>query len=300
MSDAGFYTVSNDAYFLGAVGLVNSLRLVGHEEPIHVLDCGLTADQRELLAPEANLVPGPRDVPGNLLKGIAPLRHPADAIALIDADIVVTRPLTELIERGARGEVLAFGTGMDRFCPEWGPLLDLGDPEPRPYLCSALVFCGGPSGAEIVKLMDQHRGAVDWELTYWRRNVADYPLVHADQDLFNAVLTTRVEADRIAPLEGRLLAFPPFEGLRVLDERSLRCAYADGAEPFAVHHWNAKPWLESTHEGVYSRFLRRLLVGPDLAIRVPENEIPLRLRGGPLAYLERKRINVRERRRLAP
>ena len=41
--NAAFYCVADERYFLGAVGLINSLRLVGHDEPIHLLDCGLRA-----------------------------------------------------------------------------------------------------------------------------------------------------------------------------------------------------------------------------------------------------------------
>jgi len=33
----------------------------------------------------------------------------------------------------------------------------------------------------------------------------------------------------------------------------------------------------------------------DVAVKVPERHIPLRLRTGPLAYAERKRVNARER-----
>jgi hypothetical protein len=292
---AAFYTVTDARFFLGAVGLVNSLRMVGHDESIYALDCGLTRRQRELLEPEVVLVDGPRGVAGNLLKTIAPLRHPADSMVLIDADIVVTRHLGELIERGRRAEVLAFTTGMDRFCPEWGELLGLGPAHPVPYLCSALIFCGGKVGAEIVELMDERMDAVNWELTYWRRNVAGYPLVHADQDLFNAVLATRVAPERIVGLDGRLLAFPPFEGLDLADVRSLRCVNEDGSEPYGVHHWNTKPWLEATYHGIYSRLLRRLLVGDDLALRIPEQMIPVRLRRGPLAWVERARVNSGQR-----
>jgi hypothetical protein len=298
VSDAAFYTVADARFFLGAAGLVNSLRLLGHRERIVVLDGGLTEPQRELLADEVELVRGPEDVPGNLLKWIAPVERPAETIVLIDADIVVTRRLDELIDRAGGGQVLAFGTGMDRFCPEWGALLD-GTPAERPdglpYLCSALVFAGGPDAREIAERLERHRGAVDWERTYWRANDDSYEWVHADQDLFNAVLAGRVEPSRVAELEGRLLAFPPFEGLEVADERTLRCRYPDGAEPYALHHWNAKPWLEPTQEGVYSQLLRRLLVRDDVAVRVPADEIPLRLRGGALAYAERKRVNARER-----
>ena len=54
-----FYCVSSRIYFLGAVGLVNSLRLIGHTEPIFLLDCGLTPAQRERIAPHVTLVPAP-------------------------------------------------------------------------------------------------------------------------------------------------------------------------------------------------------------------------------------------------
>ena len=76
---------------------------------------------------------------------------------------------------------------------------------------------------------------------------------------------------------------------------SLRCAHESGIEPLVIHHWLAKPWLEPTHHGVYSQLLSRLLVGDDLAIRIPPEQVPLRLRKGPLAYAARKRVNVRER-----
>ena len=51
---AAFYCVADERYFLGAVGLVNSLRLVGHREPIFLLDCGLDDEQRELLGREVD------------------------------------------------------------------------------------------------------------------------------------------------------------------------------------------------------------------------------------------------------
>ena len=60
---AAFYCVADERYFLGAVGLVNSLRLVGHDEPIYLLDCGLTDDQRELLEPEVDARRGTEAAP---------------------------------------------------------------------------------------------------------------------------------------------------------------------------------------------------------------------------------------------
>ena len=296
MSQA-FYCVADDRYFLGAVGLVNSLRLVGHDEPIHLLDCGLTREQRELLEPEVGFVDGPREGPAHVLKAIAPRAHPADTMALIDADMIATRPLTELFEQAAPGRVVAGDAELDRFCPEWGELLGLGPVERRPYVSTGLVVLGGDLGREVVGLVDEHRDAVDWERTFWRRNDETYPLVHADQDLINAVLAARAAPDQVVAFDPKLSPAPPFAGVRIADERTLRCETADGAEPYVIHHWLAKPWLERTHDGVYSQLLRRLLNGDDVAVRVPAEMVPLWLRTGPLAGAERLRINARERMR---
>ena len=104
------------------------------------------------------------------------------------------------------------------------------------------------------------------------RHDEDYPLLYADQDVLNAILAARVGEDRVVALDPRLAPMPPFAGLRVVDERALRCAYDDGTEPYVVHHFIVKPWLEPTHHGVYSQLLRRLLIGDDVAIRVPDDE----------------------------
>jgi len=90
---AAFYCVSSSMYFLGAVALVNSLRLLGHAEPIFVLDYGLSTAERELLSQEATLVAAPDDTTPFLLKTVAPLAHPAEVMVLIDADIIITRPI---------------------------------------------------------------------------------------------------------------------------------------------------------------------------------------------------------------
>ena len=293
---AAFYCVADSRYFLGAVGLVNSLRLVGHREPIYLLDCGLDDEQRRLLEGEVTLVGAPQHAPPTLLKTIAPLAHPADVMVLIDTDLIVTRRLEEPIAAAARGRVVAFRNDTERHVPEWGELLDLGPVRPQPYVSFALVAFDRALGTEVLRLLAERQAQIDFERTYWReRRITDYPLLYADQDVLNAILASRVEPDRLLALDQALAPLPPFSGLRVVDERALRCAYADGVEPYVVHHWLAKPWLEPTHHGVYSRLLRRLLVGEELAIRVPERLIPLRFRAGLRAYAERTRINVRER-----
>lgn len=291
---AAFYCVADDRYFLGAAALINSLRLIGHDEPIRVLDCGLTREQRALLEPEATVLDGPRGPAPYVLKAVAPRIIRADVAVLIDTDMIVTRSLQPLIETAAEGRIVAGSAELDRFVPAWGELLDLGEVRPVPYISTGLVIAGGSIGRELVDLVDERRDAVDFERTFWRRNDPDYPLLHADQDLINAVLAARARDDQIVVFDPRLSPSPPFTGLRLLDERTLRCAYDDDTEPYVVHHWLAKPWLERTHHGVYSRLLRRLLISDDVAIRVPQRMLPRRFRSGPLALAERAAINLKE------
>jgi hypothetical protein len=292
--NAAFYCVSDDRFFLGAVGLINSLRLQGHAEPIFVLDCGLTPAQRELLAPEVTIVPGPTDTPPYLLKTIAPLRHPAEVMVLIDADMIATRSLAELIEQASGGRVVAFRNDRDRFVPAWGELLDLGPVRRRPYVSVGLVFLGGSVGAEVLRLMDDRQRNVDFELTWYGKRVPDYPFLYPEQDVLNAILCTRTDGDQLAALENRLAANPPFRGLRLVDERTLRCAYDDEAAPYVLHHFHRKPWLDPMRHGIYSRLISRLLLGQDVAIRVAESEIPLRMRSGFLARAERARVDLED------
>jgi hypothetical protein len=290
-----FYCVSDARYFLGAVAMINSLRLLGHRDPIYLLDLGLSEEQREQLSPEVTFVAPDEEAPPWLLKTVAPLAHPAEVMVLIDVDMIATRPLTELIRSASSGRVLAFENETDRHLPEWGELLQLGQVRRQPYLCSGLVVAGGGTGSEVIALLDDRQRRVDFERTFYGRNDPAYPFVYPEQDVLNAILASRVEPERVVALDYRLAPMPPFSGLRVIDEDALRCAYADGTSPYVVHHFGVKPWLEPTHHGVYSRLLRRLLIGSDLAIRIPPEGLPLRFRNGPFAYAERKRVNLGQR-----
>ena len=289
---AAFFCVADARYFIGAVGLANSLRLQGHDEPIRLLDCGLTPAQRALLEPEVTLVDAPRDAAPQVLKAIAPLAEPAETSILIDVDMIATRSLAPLIERAAAGSVIAVADPQRRFFGEWGELLGLGPARPGPYVSSGLVACGGEVGERVLALLEEGGAAVDFERTFWKANDRDYPFLYADQDVLNAILSTVVEPGEAEVLDHRLAATPPYRGLRIADAERLACAYADGSSPYVVHQYVRKPWIEPTYDGVYSRLLRRLLTGEGLAIRVPEEEIPLHLRAGPQARRRRARINA--------
>jgi hypothetical protein len=303
---AAFYCVADSSYFLGAVGLLNSLRLLGHREDVFILDCGLSADQHELLDPHATLVPGPVDVPPCLLKTIAPLRHPTDVMVLIDADILATRSLANLIESASEGRVLAIKDGEDRYFPEWGDLLGTGAPRHQPYVSSSLVILGDGPGHDVVRLMHDAQGRIDIHGSPFESRVPDraffrgdyaaaaenHPFFYPDQDVLNAILATQVDPRSVEVLDRRLEADPPFTGLRVVDEHTLRCAYRDGTQPYVLHHFALKPWLERTFHGPYSRLLRRLLIRPDVPVQVRLGEIPLRMRSGPRAWLARTVVSA--------
>ena len=291
MTAHAFYAVADRRYFLGAVGLINSLRLQGHADPVYVLDNGLDPDQRRLLEPEATLVAG-TGAPPWLAKTIAPLRHPADVITLIDADMIATRPLTELIEAAGGERVVAFENDRPRHFAEWGPLLDLTPPRKQPYVSSGLVVLGGDPGREVLELLDEKQRLVDLERTFGRTRDVEYPLLYPEQDVLNAILAGPVERERLEVLPHALAPTPPFDRVRIVDRDRLRCADCDGAEPYVLHQFVRKPWLEPMYHGVFSQLLARLLLGGDVAIRVPDSMVPTRMRTGARAALERWAVNV--------
>jgi hypothetical protein len=292
MSTAAFYCMSSEAYFLGAVGMINSLRQHGHAEPVYLLDLGLTDAQRELLAGEAEIVTPPASTPPWLAKTYAPRAHPAETMVLIDADMIVTRSLAELIDRAAGGGVVAFENDSQRFIPEWGELLDLGPADRRPYVSSGFVILGGEPGEETLRLLDDRQRRVEMDRTFYGADEPGYAFLYPEQDVLNAILCTRIATGAVTTLPARLMPNQPFDGLELIDEASLRCAYRDGVEPFVLHHFLYKPWLEPMYHGIYSRLLARCLIGTELAVRVPEDDVPLRMREGPLARLERIRVGI--------
>jgi hypothetical protein len=286
-----FYCMSSDIYFLGAVAMINSLRLLRHDQPVYLLDLGMRPGQRALIEPHVTVVPLEDETPPWLAKTVAPLAHPAETMVLIDADMIVTRPLGELIEQAAAGRVVAVEHGSDRHVPEWGELLGLGPVRRQTYVCSGLVIAGRVPGEGVLSMMDELSDRVEIERTWFGRRESDYPFLFPEQDILNAILASRVEAERLVVVDRRLEPIPPFGGVTVVDEDSLRCVLDGGGEPYLLHHYAVKPWLDETPDGPYTQLLRRLLGGGDVAIRVPEREIPTRLRSGVLARALRERAS---------
>lgn len=284
-----FYCVADARYFLGAVALVNSLRLVGHDEPIFVLDSGLTPGQRSQLEAEVVVLPGPVGETPHLLKSLAPLRRPADVMILVDTDVIVTRHLGTLAQTAASGRLVAVADrASQRFHPGWGEALRLSCPAGNDrYVNAGLLVVPRDPGLALLARMRTLVGHIDPTETVIGRGSVNDPFYYLDQDVLNALLLDDPR-NQIEVLPHRLAPFPPFAKLRIDDLKALRCVYADGVQPFAIHHIQGKPWLSLTRTSIYSQLLTRLLVAHDLPITIEPGQLPLRLREGVGASFARR------------
>jgi hypothetical protein len=298
MLACAFYSVCDSRHFPGAVALLNSLRLVGHEEPIFLVDAGLTAEQRSLIAEHVTLIAAPEGVPVFRLTPFAPSKHPAGVAILIDADIIVVRPLTHLIDVAREGRLVGFindEPNHDRFFPEWRTTLGLGPVRRQPYLNAGQLLIPDALSRRLLEPWQEGLAKVDPQRTWLQKGRLSDPFYFGDQDVINAILGAHLEPHEITTLEHRLAPHPPFAALRLIDRNSLLCRYPDGASPFLLHHVLAKPWLTPTRLTVYASLLPRLLLAPDVALRLEPHELPLRLREGWLATLDRGRAHAQAR-----
>jgi hypothetical protein len=292
MAGYAFYTVADSAYFIGLVAMINSLRLVGHYEQVFVADCGLSESQRGRIADHVTIVET-SDIPAPALaKVIAPVRHPADVMILIDADMIVTRSLATLVEDARPGRVVAMADEVpDRFDEQWSEVLGLGPLRRQTYLNAGLVVAEREICCRLLAQIAAGFPAIEVERSVAEYGSPDYTFYFLEQDIMNATLATYPE-DVIVQLDLRLAPHPPFSGLRLIDEATLRCGYGDGVEPFVLHHVARKPWLRPTRWNLYSHLLARLLLSDDVAVPLGREELPLRLRRGSLAWLEKRRATA--------
>lgn len=281
-----FYCVTGRDYFPGAVGLVNSLRLQGHSEPIFVCDAGMSPAQAERLGAQATLIPAPRATAPSLLKLVAPAARPAEAMALLDTDLIATAPLFEAIAAAGDG-VAAFENDTQRHFGEWASMLGLPPVRQGPYMTTSAIFAGRDGGARLFELMESRQSAIDPGRTWLAGGSEDDPLYFHDQDVFNAIAHSVFGPEDVTVLDRRLAPIPPFGGVRIEDPVRLRCRLRDGDRPLVLHHCFHKPWLVRLRDNVYARLLRRLLFAPDVAIRLDPAEVPRWLRPGAAGTAER-------------
>jgi hypothetical protein len=291
-SGHAYYTVADSAFFPGAVALLNSLRLAGECAPFFVVDCGLTAAQKNTLATRATVVPRQQGLHPVLQKATGPMAHPAEVMILVDADILITNPLAPLLERAADGQIIGFedAASPDRHFAEWSSL-GLGIPSARPYVNCGLLIFSASTASEFLPLFVELQERLDPADTHFGGGVISNPFYFADQDVLNGMLCTRFEG-RVTRLEQRLAPIPPFSGLTVVSDGSGACSYADGVVPYALHHILAKPWLSKLRPNVYSELFTTYVTHPEAPIRLTWRDVPLRLTKSRLAPLDRMRVEL--------
>ena len=286
-----FCTLADARYYPGLVALVNSLRLQGHDDPIRVLDLGLTAAQRATLAPECEFLPVPPGRPRHpwLLEPVSCLGALAEVVVYIDADIIVARPLHDLIARARSGHIVVFpDERSERWFAEWQDTFDLPQPPRRQVYVNA-GFLAVSTQRHPTLLQEWARCC---EVIIGRPTVRDdgrnilTPVGLSSQDALNAVLMSEVPevALDVQPF-GAEVQKPQLRQAKVDDTRTLRCTFA-GRPVTLLHHWGVrKPWSSTVRSytvNAYSTCLRRLLVANDVAVPVDPREVPRWLRPGPV------------------
>jgi hypothetical protein len=264
-----FFCVSNHLHFIGAVALLNSLREVGHNEQFYLVDCGLTDRQRELVSGHATLIPAPGDVAPTMLKLHGPLHVDPDIAIILDADIVAVRPLTDLI--GPK-PVVFLNDWTWRHEPEW-IRLGYGRLTRIPYLNAGQMILPRTSGLAPRLNWGNERLLEIIRAEPEKRRVPTDPFYYTDQDVLNALIGSLNPDDYVVSNE---VAYWPFheslDGMRLL------------------HHIVEKPWLKPLRSNPYSREMARLLAKG--LVKVPTDEVPVRLRGGALGSVDRARSSV--------
>jgi hypothetical protein len=293
--DCAFYLIADSRFFIGAVVVLNSLRLIGHQEPIVVVDAGLTAAERSALSTHAELISAPENVSPALMKMTGPLTRPADVAVVLDSDVIVVSPLNDLIDAAASGQLVAFVNNApvhDRFFPEWSTVLELTPMRRQPYLAAGQLFIPRTLNDRLFTPWQQGQAKVDMQRTLWGRGRLTDPFYFADMDVFNAVVSNRLEPNEILMLENRYAPVPPFPELELIDPERLLVRYPNGEHPYLLHHILGKPWLKATRTNIFTLLLPRLLLAPDLPLRLTRAQIPLRLRDGWLPAIDRRRAHT--------
>jgi hypothetical protein len=282
-TDCAVYTVGDAAHFLGVVALVNSLRLTGWTDEIVAVDCGFEDWQQRLLSTDVQLLPAPKTDAPHLLKAVGPLRRPARAMAVIDADVVVTRSLEPLFRTAQDEQRLVAVTDAlgDRFDERWGDALGLGPLRPRAYVNSGFLIAPLDLGRRIFGELERLQQLIDVRRSMIDEGTPADPFFFLDQDVLNALLASpTISEDDLHVLPYDAVPHPPFDGVAIADARALRLTCTDGDQPYGLHHIQRKPWLHHLPSTPYSELLPRLWLAEDLRLRLDPSRVPLRFRTG--------------------
>jgi hypothetical protein len=273
--------------FLGLVAMVKSLRRQGHDEPVTVLDLGLSAAQRDLLQNDVDLVRLP-DVDRRHPFFLAPypfLLDAAGTVVIIDADVIVTQTLEPVLTAAARGMLCAAPDLVpDRWFAEWQSIFGLERaPRRGVYVNAGFVAFSTDHLPDLLRrwweCCDGLAASHSWPLP-----AAD-PVGYLDQDALDAILMSEVPEARLRllPEDWAIQGSDRLARTTVVDRRRLACRF-EGRPTVLLHAVRpGKPWQPAAQRDLrrtaYLICLRELLVGHD-APAVPRAMAPAWLRPG--------------------
>jgi hypothetical protein len=281
--DVTYYTVAEAAFFLGAVMLVNSLRVTGNDGKIVVVDVGLAPDQRRLLESHAEVVAPSQTIhptPGTM-KPYPYLLGATGTVVVIDSDIVVTARLDDALDLARNGKVVAAPAWLEsvrhRWFAEWEEALELRAPLRREeWFHNGFVVVSTDRWPRLLKRWWEVCGLVPTEQALLKNQ----PFSAPDADSLNALMMSEFPRSALALLpEG----YEAFGGDVVIENvQTLRCTlrgrptgllhYPDRPKP-----WQSPGWLR-VGATAFAPIMRRLLFASDVPLRVEPSAVPLWLR----------------------
>jgi hypothetical protein len=294
-----FCAIVDSAYFLGAVALVNSLRLTGHTGEIAFLDAGLNKSQRAFLEQEARVHDGPIGTGwlSVFAKPMLGLLNPDRVVVLLDNDLVITESLEPLVRAAEEGGIAVFEEpDPTRWFAEWEQLFSLRQPLRRGRYanggCVALSTGRWRGFLERWNELGESAAAARASRPFILRQqeVVSDPMGFNEQDTLNALLMSEVPESALRFWPHSLTPhWVERRDVRVIDSRSLRCE-AKGQAPLFLHFtgqpkpWRPRGWLRLRFRA-FNRLLTRVLVCEDAPLPLPPEQIPPWLRPGPRGRL---------------
>ena len=294
-----YCAIVDSAYFLGAVALINSLRLTGHTGEISFLDVGLGERQRAFLEQEARIHRG-TDVSGWVsvfAKPVLGLLEPDRVVVMLDNDLIITGSLEPLVDAASEGAIAAVrDPDPTRWFGEWEEMFSLRAPLRRG------VYANG--GCVALSTDRWHEFLVRWfelgqsvaearakrPFVMLRQDFVSDPVGLNEQDTLNALLMSEVPEGSISLWEHDLTPhWVERDEVRVVDSRTLRCDMK-GQAPLFLHctgqpkPWQPRGWLVRRF-GAFNSLLTRVLTGEDVRLRLPPEQIPPWLRSGARARM---------------
>jgi glycosyltransferase involved in cell wall biosynthesis len=276
--------------------MVNSLRLLGYDQRVTVLDRGLSKHQQDLLAAECDLVVVPHTYASNptLFKPFAHLTHPHGVIILLDSDLIVARTLDLIIEAAISGQVCACADPeSERWFAEWERIFDLPcRPRRQTYINAGFLAFSVEHWPHLLPRWWSLCQRISSHPTIYEGAVWESPTSQADQDVLNAILMSEVPAECITvlPQETQPTVTETLEGeVELLDLEELSCSLR--GRPVTLVHitGKTKPWelrgWSWIGRHLYPTFLRRLLIGEGVRIQVSHSDVPVWFRRGNIGRL---------------